>query len=188
MITDRRHSLAVLVVILLAGSAFANLMVPNGGAIVNIPPPAVDWWARGVSTIAIVISLIALVTGRLDKRREKNAAAAAKLPLVDMHVEKGDIAGDWYFQTRTTNRADVSIELVSIDAGPNFELRSDDVGNGRSHKIVFDQLKIEPGNVILVDGDIHGRFTGHQKIEFTLEYRIFEAVPRTVTKKVTRNL
>jgi hypothetical protein len=28
----------------------------------------------------------------------RKAAADAKLPLVDLHLEKGDVAGDWSFQ------------------------------------------------------------------------------------------
>jgi hypothetical protein len=174
---------------LLAPMAIGSLALAQGGGGAGAPASNVDWWARGFSALAIVISLAAFAAGRLDKWREKKAAAAAKLPVVDVHVENADIAGDWYFQIKTTNRADVSIEFISIDASCDFELSSDDAKTKeRAQKIMIDRLKIEPGGDDMVDGEIHGRFTGHQKIEFTLEYRIFEPVPRTITRKVTRDL
>jgi hypothetical protein len=150
---------------------------------------AADWWARSFSAIAILISVAAFLAGRLDKWRESSAAAQAKLPLVDLHVEKGDIAGNWDFQVRTKNRSDVSIEFVSIDVGPDFQLRSDDAkDNNWTGRLAVDLLKIEPGESDTVDGDIHGRLLGSQKIRFKLEYRIFEATPRTVNMEIERNI
>jgi hypothetical protein len=177
---------AILVVLMVAASAaFADPMVPSGGATVNVPPAAVDWFARisGLVTggLAIAISATTLVWTRIDKSRERKAAADAKLPQVDLHVGKGDVAVDWSFQVSTKNRAEVSIEFVSIEVGADFQLRSEDAASREWYpKLMIDLDKISPGDTQFVEGDIHGRYVGRQAINFSLAYRIFEPTPRMV--------
>jgi hypothetical protein len=153
--------------------------------------PMTDWWARVISVAAILISLAAFFAGRWDKWRERKAAAAAKLPLVDVQAETSETPGQWFFTIATTNRANVSIQLISVEVGSKFELKSTDSKprpSGRPNKLVIDRLRIGPASDEIIDGDIYALYPRVRRIIFVLEYRIYEATPRTIFMKIRRDL
>jgi hypothetical protein len=80
--------------------AMAQLVSGGGG-------PGSDWWARGVSAIALVVSLATFGFGRWDKWREKKAAELARLPVVEIVLEPHTAPHQWLVRFSFQNRADV---------------------------------------------------------------------------------
>ena len=96
-----------------ASAAYAQISNP-GSTTVNIPPPAVDWFARTVSALAFVVALAAFIWGRVDKHMERKAARAARDPSVDLDITRGNRVGNYDYELKIINRGDVSVQVVSL--------------------------------------------------------------------------
>lgn len=75
----------------------------------------VDWWARGVSIAAILISLAIFVFSRWDKWRDRKAGELARLPIVEIVMEPRTDPYQWLVKFSFQNRAEiVDIEEIEI--------------------------------------------------------------------------
>jgi hypothetical protein len=71
---------------------WADAQINNpGSTTVNIPPPAIDWFARTISSVAICIALVGFIWGRIDKHREQKLAQEARDPSVDFDLTRGKL-------------------------------------------------------------------------------------------------
>jgi hypothetical protein len=134
-------------------SAFAQAMVPNGGgAIVNIPPPAVDVWARWISVIAIVVAIPSFAWTRSDKWLERSDAKEAKEPAVNAILEETTSHNAWILRLTIKNRGDFTLALDQIRVSEGFKLTT---GRGEPPQSTETfEAHAEPGRLISIDASV----------------------------------
>jgi hypothetical protein len=159
-----------------------------------------DWWARSASAFAIVLSLLALIFGRLDKRSERKKEKLAQLPIVECNIDESSAPRIWYlfftFKNRTTNS--VAIKSVSIDHPGSLRIFTMTEAQWRDHAGAEAKKKIPP-NIFVEVGEEESWEAGlilapggtvdlADDIRFSIEVIINEPVPFQETIKLTRPL
>jgi hypothetical protein len=150
--------------------------------------PAVDWFARATSTIAIVIAVAAFIWGRVDKHREQRAAREAKDPAVDFDLTRGGRKGNYDYELKIANRGDVSLQIVSLACGSGATLAPDEDGQLKDdgRLIDYNGIRVEPGERETLLGEVNSKASG--TVRFTITLRINEKTQRLVRIPITRNL
>ncbi|QPF94039.1 hypothetical protein [Bradyrhizobium commune] len=93
------------------GTAYSYLVAVFGG---YFAAPGVDGAARAMSLLAFLVSLAGLVFQRLDKRYERQQLRKARLPIVNVALDKTKAPRAWTIEFSFNNRANVPIEINSI--------------------------------------------------------------------------
>jgi hypothetical protein len=147
----------------------------------------IDWWARGASVAAITISILSLVFGRWDNWATARKTAAARLPLINVLVERNEDDDDvWNFEIRMRNQAEVPIEWLRVTASSHhLRIR----GMPAESVIVIERGSIFPGDQDIIKGKIIRQPDGAlYNVDLTVEYRILEAAIKTGSQTISRNL
>lgn len=181
------RSAAVVTFLFAAAHVWADPMVPSGGATVIVPPPSVDWFARVVSGLALVVAFIAFVWGRYDKHVERQATQAAKDPSVDLDLT-GFPGKDSDIELRITNRADVSIAVLSLSCsgGTLIATRFGQITKS-ANAIDFNGYRIDRGAEELLICKIKPP-PGGGSVEFVVRIRVNEAHQRVYETRLKRQL
>jgi hypothetical protein len=119
------------------------------------PAPAVDWFARIVSVVAILIGLGGLILNllsRWDKSREHD-------PSVDIDLTKTSRMAEYDFELKIINRGDVSLQVVSLQC-KHGALEPDDA------EVSKDGTTADY-NGFRIDGRKDETFVGTYKCEFS---------------------
>lgn len=167
-------------------AVLADTGVPSG-AVANPPQPTIDWFARGASALAILISMASFVWGRVDKHNDRKAEKAAKDPVIDLDVT-GFAGGPLNYELRIENRADVSLALLSMSCTGGVRLTSDEghVGS-KGTAIDYNGQRIDPRKSETYVGEIYPP-AGGGDVDFVVRTRVNEHQPRVHEARIKRNL
>jgi hypothetical protein len=156
---------------------------------VNIPPPAVDWFARTVSGLAFVVALAAFIWGRVDKHLERKAAKAARDPSVDLDITTGNRPGNYDYELKIINRGDVSVQVVSFSCDARAILKPEEAEVSQDSRTVnYRGFRIERGNSHTLMGEVDCEIAERGPIEFTVMLRINETEQRLLKVVLKRDL
>jgi hypothetical protein len=161
--------------------------VGGGSTTINLPPPSIDYWARGLSILAVLISAAAFIWGRVDKSRETKAKKAEKDPSIDFDVTKGWSEGKSKFELTIKNRGDVSIQVVSLSCDRNAILKVDYADlSADSRTVSFRGRRINAGKNEVVEGEIETPPSQKRPVEFIVKLLINEEKVRAFEKLFER--
>jgi hypothetical protein len=181
------YKLIPVALIIFLAAASADPMLPSGGAIVNIPPPTVDWWARVASAIAVVVSAFAFGWTRLDKRRERLDAQEAKEPAVDAVLEQTTSHDVWVLRLVIRNRGDFTIGLDQVSVSDEFLLNT---GRGAPPQSVetFDTARAAPGGQIPISASVYRKNANKTSILITVVMTEFRPKAKKLKRVISRDV
>jgi hypothetical protein len=77
--------------------------------------PNIDTGARTISILAFCLSLAGFVFQRLDTRYERQQIRKARLPIINVGLDKNKAPRLWTIEFSFNNRANVPIEIANIE-------------------------------------------------------------------------
>jgi hypothetical protein len=148
-----------------------------------------DWFARAISIAALVISVATFGVGRYDKYRERQSAAPARDPVVDIDITRGQVAGNYDYELKVANRGEVSVQLLSLSCDKGAVLKPDDAEVSRNGRTVnYNGLRIERGTQETLIGEIDTEYLQRRPIELVAKLRVNDPIPRGFIARLKRNL